>query len=106
MAGEIASLVVGSQIKKITKGVEGAVGLDDKEPSNAQLEHDREKQARKDKKVAEEKKREIEEIHREKEHERKNIRDKYQLPKADHKAKTSPRTATGSHGDGEKCCIS
>ena len=66
MAGEIASLVVGSQLKKITKGVEGAVGLDDKEPSNAQLEHDREKQARKDKRAAEEKKREKEELHKEK----------------------------------------
>ena len=66
MAGGIASLVVGSQLKKITKGVEGAVGLDDKEPSNAQLEHDREKQARKDKRAAEEKKREKEELHKEK----------------------------------------
>ncbi|KAL5479208.1 hypothetical protein EMCRGX_G022702 [Ephydatia muelleri] len=106
MAGEIASLVVGSQLKKITKGVEGAVGLDDKEPSNAQLEHDREKQARKDKRAAEEKKRDKEELHKEKELERKNIREKYKLPKTDPKAKTSPGRATGSHGDGEKCCIS
>lgn len=66
MAGEIASLVVGSQLKKISKGMGDAVGLDDKGPSDAQLEHDREKEEKKAKRQEEQKKREKEELHKEK----------------------------------------
>lgn len=79
MASEIAKVVLGSKLNEVTKGIQDAVGLDDKkETSTAEAEYAVKKEMEREKQRREE---ERKELHEYKEAERQNIRDKYKLNK-------------------------
>ena len=81
MATTIAKAVVGSEVKSITKGIEGAVGLgdDEEKESEAVTEFERMKVDKEFRRNQQQRKKERELIHTEKEIERQRIYNKYQI---------------------------
>ena len=108
MASSIAKAVVGSKINDMTHGLESAVGLDkgqqeaDAKLSAAEQERrfDAQQQRKKEKWT-----RDKADRHADKEGERKDIRDKYQLPAARDK-QASPPAKPQPQEEEKKCCIS